>query len=87
MPSQGKALQHDVIGRSYGHEAKSYKVQLRMGLRVILHLSKPYLAQTFQVSVNHTDDGFQYVGIGVGEQFISEQSVTQIYVNLLDIVY
>ena len=63
---------------------------MRVGLRFIVHLtwhlSKPFLTRTLGQTANPTSDGFQYVGVGVGEQKLGENFCTQVYVDTLDVV-
>ena len=59
---------------------------MRVGLRFIVHLSKPFLTRTLCQTANPTTDGFQYVGVGVGEQKVGESFFTQVYVDTLDVV-
>ena len=79
-----QSLKHDLTGRAYGHAATQHKIQMRVGLRFIVHLSKDFL--TLCQTPNPTIDEFQYVGVGVGEQRVGERFFTQVYVDTLDVV-
>ena len=87
QPAQpAQDLKHDMTGRAYGHAATQHKIQMRVGLRFIVHLSKPFLTRTLGQTANPTTDGFQYVGVGVGEQKLGDNFCTQVYVDTLDVV-
>ena len=50
-PSE-QSLKHDLTGRAYGHVATQHKIQMRVGLRFIVHLSKDFLTRTLCQTAN-----------------------------------